>query len=168
MDGNRLQLCDIEISGGNNPWGDLFNDTDEYLNDKYGDEHPVWNISVLATVRIEIKQEDLLYLLLPANLYNESYVSANVHFDNGNVRESFNNVGFRVKGQASRLDQKKGWYVKFNEFVCGQDLKGVKKLGFKGAGYNDDSSIKTRLISDFYRAVGRSARAAVWVRAAVY
>ena len=50
-----------------------------------------------------------------------------MHFDNGHVQESFSNVGIHVKGQGSRVDQKKGWSIKFNEFVKGQKLMGIEK-----------------------------------------
>lgn len=139
---------------GSTPWGTLF-DTEEYTSeDKYGDDHPIWNISVLATVRIELNESDYLDLLQPWNLYNESYAHATVHFDNGNVRETIENVGFRVKGASSRLNQKKGWNIKFNAFVDGQKLMGLKKLSFKPGSESDDTLLKTMLYTNFMRAMG--------------
>jgi hypothetical protein len=80
------------------PWGTLFDEEVYAKDDEYEDDHPVWNISVMATMRVELSDADYLYLLEPWNLYNESYAPATVYFDNGNVQETFKNVGFRVKG----------------------------------------------------------------------
>ena len=75
-------LCDRGFTGSdcssseltltNHPWGNIF-DVKTYYDDKYEDEHPVWNISVIATVRVEIAVEDYMYLLNPENLYTEDY-----------------------------------------------------------------------------------------------
>jgi spore coat protein CotH len=157
-------LCDAGWTGpdcstqlfrlGTLPWGVIFDDANPYDDDEYKENHPLWNISVLATVRLEISDDALTWLLLPSNLFSDTYQSADVHFDNGNLQQSFSNVGLRIKGQGSRMDQKKGWYLKLNEFVAGQSLKGVKKIGFKGGAVNDDTLLKSQLTSDFYHAMG--------------
>jgi spore coat protein CotH len=132
------------LQAGSAPWGSIFDET-VYYDDKYGDDHPVWNISVLATIRVEIDEELFRELLLPVNLYNETYAPATVHFDNGVVQETLDSVGFKVKGQGGRMDQKKGWAMKFNEFVDKQELKSVKKIGLKGCS-EDDSFIKIKYV----------------------
>jgi hypothetical protein len=138
----------------NTPWGTLF-DVDVYTsNDKYKDEHPIWNISVFASVHIELDEKDYLNLLQPWNLYNETYAVATMHFDNGNVRETVSNVGFRVKGASSRENMKKGWNIKFNEFVHGQSFFDMDKLCFKPGSVSDDTLLKTMLYTDFMRAMG--------------
>jgi hypothetical protein len=138
------------------PWGEIFPEAGPAYSttDQYKDEHPIWNLSQLATIRIEVEEKDYVNLLLPQNLYNESYASANMHFDNGHVRQSLYNVGFRVKGAYSRLDQKKGWAIKFNEFVSGQKFFDMKKMAMKAGSVDDDTLLKTKLFSDFVRAVG--------------
>jgi len=144
----------MELSFDNAPWGTLFDEPVYANDDKYGDDHPVWNISVLAVVRIQLDPADYIELLQPWNLYNESYANATVYFDNGHVQETFSNVGFRVKGATSRMNQKKGWYIKFNEFVDGQKLLDIAKLGFKAGSVSDDTLLKTMLYTDFSRAMG--------------
>jgi spore coat protein CotH len=65
------------------------------------------------------------------------------------------NVGFRVKGATSRLLNKKGWYIKFNEFnESGRSWYQMKKLGFKAGSRNDDTLLKSMLYTDFSRALG--------------
>ena len=168
-------LCDEGFTGtdcssailtiGNTPWGNIF-DVKTYYDDDYEDAHPVWNISVLATVRIEIAEEDYLYLLDPEYLYTEDYRPASIYFDNGHVQESYESVGLRVKGQGGRMDQKKGWAVKFNKFVSGQKLLDIEKLNFKGCS-EDDSFMKIQLATDMFKAMGmpsqRSSYALVYI-----
>lgn len=147
--------CSSEIVISNNtPWGTLFDDAVYSSEDIYGDDHPIWNISTLATVRIELDNDDYIDLLQPWNLYNETYASATMHFDNGVVRETIFDVGFRVKGMTSRMNQKKGWVLHFNEFVSGQKFFDMKKVGFKAGSSSDDTLIKNMLYNDFMRAMG--------------
>lgn len=140
------------FTGSALPWGELYPDVPQYsASDIYGDDHPVFNLSHFATIRVVLNENDYISLLLPPNLYNESYAPATVYFDNNNVQETFANVGFRIKGAYSRLDQKKGWVIKFNEFVKGQNLFGLKKIGMKAGSVADDTLLKTKLYNDLYR-----------------
>jgi spore coat protein CotH len=52
------------------------------------------------------------------------------------------------------MDQKKGWYIKFNEFVSGQKLFDAKKIGLKPGSEADDNLSKSMLFRDLLRAVG--------------
>ena len=98
----------------------------------------------MATIRVELPEADYINLLQPWNLYNQTYAKATVHFDNGYVQETYENAGFKIKGQGSRSAQKKGWKIKFDEFVKGQELVGgVSKLGLKGCD-EDDCFIKSQ------------------------
>lgn len=120
-------------AGDSHPWKTIFGSSkDVYTShDEYGDEHPIFNISVLATIRVELNPADLLHLLQPWNLYNESYAPATMHFDNGIVRETVEGVAFRVKGATSRLLNKKGWNIKFDEFDEAGSFYGMSKFGLK-------------------------------------
>jgi spore coat protein CotH len=51
------------------------------------------------------------------------------------------------------MDQKKGWVLHFNEFVSGQKLFDIKKLGLKAGSTNDDTFLKIKLYVDMNRAV---------------
>lgn len=157
-------VCDVGWTGtdcsskmviaNNTPWGTLFDGIIYSSADTYGDDHPIWNVSTLATVRVELDNDDYINLLQPWNLYNETYAAATMHFDNGVTRETINNVGFRIKGMTSRMNQKKGWAMKFNEFVSGQKFFDMKKVGFKAGSASDDTLLKNMLYSDFMRAMG--------------
>lgn len=49
---------------------------------------------------------------------------------------------------------KKGWNIKFNEFVSGQKFLGEKKIGMKAGSKNDDTLLKTMLYTNMQRFVG--------------
>ena len=73
-----------------------------------------------------------------------------MHFDNGNVKETITNIGFRVKGASSRLNQKKGFVLHFNEFVSGQKFFDMNKLGLKAGSVDDDTLLKVIFIYSNY------------------
>jgi spore coat protein CotH len=98
-------------------------------------------------------EEKFLELLQPWNSLNQTYAPATVHFDNGYVRESFANVGFKQKGSGCRKHQKHCWNIKFDEFLEDQEFKGVKKLGIKGGTDDDDVLAKYMMYVDMMRAV---------------
>jgi hypothetical protein len=98
-----IDCSSAELTIGNTPWGDIFADDetidDSYTSeDEYQDDHPVWNISTLATIRVEMDDAVYIDLLQPWNLYNETYAACNVYFDNGNSQQTISNVGIRIKG----------------------------------------------------------------------
>ena len=149
--------CETEsLIASSHPWKTVFGSSDDvYPNDDYKDDHPVFNISALATLRIEIDPAALLNLLLPENLYTEDYAPATLFFDNGIVQETVSDVGFKVKGVTSRLVNKKGWNLKFNEFGNkGRTFFGSQKIGFKAGSVADDTLIKAMMYTDLSRAAG--------------
>lgn len=142
------------LTVGNLPWGNLF-DTDMYTEeDTYGDNHPIWNISLFATVRVQMSEANYFDAIQAENLDNDDYYSCDVYFDSGEVQETIENVGIRLKGHTSRLNQKHGWNLKFNKFVSGQKLFDMKKIGFKPGATSDDGLLKQMLYVDFMHAMG--------------
>jgi hypothetical protein len=117
----------------NAPWGTVFDGLPSPYSseDKYNDDHPLFNIEALHIIRLEVALDDYISLITPENLYNKSYVQANFYYDNGKDQISMKNVGMKLKGQGSREEQKKGWSIKFNEYVSGQKLFDMKKIGLK-------------------------------------
>jgi hypothetical protein len=148
--------CSSELfTLGNLPWGNVFGNVPYTSADTYNDSHPVFNISVMATIRIELEEEALLKLINPSTIYsNDEYASATVSFDNNNIHETFYDVGLKPKGAFSRMDLKKSWNIKFNEYVKGQKLLDIKKLGLKAGGAGDDTFLRNLLVTDLSRAAG--------------
>jgi spore coat protein CotH len=142
------------FSQGHVPWGTVFPGKEYTSKDKYEDDHPVWNASLIATIHVKIDEELYVDMLQPWNEANDTYRPAAFYFDNGYVRESFAEVGIRLKGQGCRSHPKRCFALKFNEFVSGQDFKGIKKLGFKSGDNDDDILAKEMLYVDMMRATG--------------
>lgn len=144
--------CSLSANSlGNLPWGDILGN--EYSgDDKYGDAHPLFNLSVLPTIRFALSESDYLYLLYPSNAENQSYVPTTMTFEGAVLHK----VGLRIKGSSTRKDQKKGWSVSVDEFLPDQRLFGEKKFGLK-TGFEDgspDAFLKAMLFVDMARAVG--------------
>jgi hypothetical protein len=146
-----------KLTIGNAPWGTIYENTAPAYSstDEYGDDSPLFNIERLPTIRLELDWNDFIYLVTPANLWNASYVSANFFWDNGKTRHQLLKIGMKLKGQGSRGGQQKGFTLKFNEFVEGQELYEMKKIGLK-PGYGGPTAVfmKNLLYSNFMRATG--------------
>jgi hypothetical protein len=144
-----------ELSIGAAPWGTIFDDVQPYSSeDKYGDNHPLFNINVLHTIRIKMAESDFISLLEPANLWNSSYVAADLYYDNGKDQITLKDIGMKIKGTGSRQAQKKNFALKFNEFVSGQSLYDMKKVGLKPGYDSDDDFVKNMFYSDLFRSIG--------------
>jgi len=145
--------CSVPVFNlGNAPWGDVIDN--EYHGDEYGDNHPIFNVSVFATIKLSLSKDDYLYQLERENAFNASYKTANITFDNGNYRQYYSNIAVKIKGAYSRMDMKKGWAIDLNHYVKGQDFYGVNRLNLKPGGDDDDVLLKNLLYTNFQRAVG--------------
>ena len=81
-------------------------------------------------------------------------MSADFYYDNGQDQITLKNIGLKVKGTGSREAQKKNFAVKFNEFVSGQQLYDMKKIGLKPGYDSDDDFIKNMFYADLLRSIG--------------
>ena len=107
---------------------------DQYTSwDKYGDENPIFNESAIAQIYITIDPEDLATLILPSNQDVRIYKHANFSFFNGATSERLEDVGFRIKGGASRAYAKKSWKISFSHFVDDRKWAQQKKISLKSA-----------------------------------
>ncbi len=113
--------------------------------DPFGDNHPIFNLSSIGTMRISMDEEIFAgYLLSPWNLYNASYSEANMSYVNEVVQVS-TQIKWRVKGQTTRTNIKKGWDIKFGKH---NRFFGLDKLAIKnGNGHTPsaDSILKAML-----------------------
>lgn len=65
--------------------------------DKYGDEHPVFNKTTIASIHVQIAEHDLQRLVDPATLKQLDWIPVNFTFENDVIRAHLNNVGIAVK-----------------------------------------------------------------------
>ncbi len=105
---------------------------------------------VVPRIDITLDPDTLNWLYQSENLESDIEFSARFIFDNGNVRDTVNPVGFRLRGNTSRYSQKKSFKVSFNRFEAGGKFYGVEKLNLNGE-HNDPSIIRSKVCWDILR-----------------
>ena len=146
------------------PYPNLFpNETDYWAKDKYEDFHPIFNLSQIASVHLQMSEANLEYILNPLNSYTQDYVSANFTFKNSEITETMNDIGVRyanqlnviylcrIRGAFSRLRPKKSLKISFNKFQKGNTFYKLKKLNLVNPA--DLTFMKNKMISEMYRAM---------------
>lgn len=114
------------------PFGIIFNESNYYSsNEKYGDNHPLFDRSLISNLYLTVNISDLLYILHPSRIWNNEEIKGSITFDNGKLLIENYKVNFRVKGRSSRSRFEKNWVVKFEKKLFG--IKGIslKSLTFQ-------------------------------------
>jgi len=114
---------------------------------------PLYKDDVVPRIDITINPDTLNWLYQEENLESDIEFSARFIFDNGEVRDTIEPVGFRLRGNTSRHSQKKSFKVSFNTFESGANYYGVEKLNLNGE-HNDPSIIRSKVCWDIFRKIG--------------
>jgi hypothetical protein len=80
------------------PYGEILENRKYWTNDKYKDDHPILNISEIASIHLEMSWDDYLRVIHPSNREINVKVKTNFTFINNNIEERIENVAFRLKG----------------------------------------------------------------------
>lgn len=104
--------------------------------------------TVVPVVYIAIHPDTLAWIY--ANPYSDREFQAIFVFDNGTVRDTVKQVGFRLRGNTSRTSQKKSFKVSFNTFTPGAKYQGVEKMNLNGE-HNDPSVMRAKIMWDILR-----------------
>ncbi len=112
---------------------------------------PVFDSSLVARVDIFINPDSLAYIY--DNPESDIDFHATFMFDNGTIKDTVGDVGFKLRGNTSRYSQKKSFRVSFNTFSQGRKFYGLEKLCLNGE-HNDPSIIRSRLCWETLRAFG--------------
>ena len=124
------------------------------------DSWKVYDDADIAIINIIIDEEDLEWMYHWENVESDSLHLASIHFQNSNIDEVIDSIGFRLRGNTSRVSEKKSFKVDFNHFISGRNLYGVEKLNLNGE-HNDPSIIRSKLSWDIFQNIGMpSSRAA--------
>lgn len=102
---------------------------------------------VLPSVYITLPEDSLDAILDVANQSSDYHYRATFVFDNGTVRDTLDNVGFRLRGNTSRKAAKKSFKVSFNEYEDGRKYHGLEKMNINGE-HNDPTIIRSKLCFD--------------------
>ena len=113
-----------------------------------------WKIYDDSTVgRVDITVDSTALIWMYNNVESDSLHMAEIHFDNNNINETVENVGFRLRGNTSRNSQKKSFKLDFNHFVQGRNFYDVEKINLNGE-HNDVSILRSKLCWDLFHQIG--------------
>lgn len=114
----------------------------------------VFDDSVLPEIHIDLNPADFYQIL--SDVYSYEEYPATFTFIKGDETEIVENIGFRLRGNTSRVSAKKSFKVSFNTFVPGREYRGLDKLNINGE-HNDPSIIRSKLSWDIFEAAGVAA-----------
>lgn len=106
--------------------------------------------TTVATIRIQIAPDSLAQILAPENTQSDHEYPATMIFDNGLIKDTVEQVGFRLRGNTSREARKKSFKISINTFERGRKFYGLEKLNINGE-HNDPSIIRSKLSWDLFK-----------------
>lgn len=133
------------------------------------DSRMLYDDSEVAIMNIFTSQEALDFMYEFTD--SDSIHYANIHFQNAYINEVVDSVGFRLRGNTSRVSAKKSFKLDFEYFKDGREFYGVDKMNINGE-HNDPSIIRSKLAWDFFKEAGiissRAAHCAVYINNVYY
>lgn len=115
----------------------------------------------VASIFLELPSDSLDFMI--QHVVHERYFQAKFVFDDGEFRDTVENVGLRLRGNTSLNAQKKSFKISFNEFMPGREYQGVKKLNLRGQ-HNDPTMVREKLFYEVWESAGMTERRASFVR----
>jgi len=113
----------------------------------------IYRDDVVPRIDIFIPPDSLAIMLAPGNESSDYHWHATFVFDNGSIRDTLENIGFRLRGNTSRFSAKKSFKVSFNTYESGRKWQGVEKLNINGE-HNDPSVARSKACWDMLRGMG--------------
>lgn len=118
----------------------------------------------------DTKVSSILIEINPADLdavYNtggtDQYFPARFIFVDGAIRDTVENIGFRLRGNTSLSSAKKSFKVAFNTYEPGRRYQDVKKINLNG-NHNDPTMIREKLYYDIWNRFGLPERRVAFAR----
>ncbi len=119
-----------------------------YAQPSFPDDGELYIKSIVPRVDILIHPDSLAWIY--ENVESDHEFRAVFVFNNGNVHDTIHDIGFRLRGNTSRVSQKKSFKVSFNTFISGRKYQGVEKMNLNGE-HNDPSVVRARLYWEILR-----------------
>jgi hypothetical protein len=113
---------------------------------------PVFKDDVIPRIDILIPPDSLDILLAPGNEQSNYHWHATFIFDNGQLKDTVENIGFRLRGNTSRYSAKKSFKVSFNTYEPGREWEGLDKLNLNGE-HNDPTIARSKTCWDMLRSM---------------
>ncbi len=104
----------------------------------------IYDQSSVSRIDISINSDSLAQLLDPLNAYSDHEYPADMVFTRNGQPDTVLNVGFRLRGNTSRVAAKKSFKISINTFVSGRRYQGVKDMNLNGE-HNDPSISRSRI-----------------------
>ena len=105
----------------------------------------------VAEVRVTCPGFDLI--LHPDSVWSDYLHPATVVWTTAAGSDTLEQVGFRLRGNTSRMAAKKSFKLDLNAFVPGRQWNGLEKVNLNGE-HNDPSMVRARTVWDVFRAAG--------------
>lgn len=113
----------------------------------------IFRNDVVPRIDIMIDANSLTSIYDFNNAYSDTEYNADFVFDNGTIRDTITNIGFRLRGNTSRVSQKKSFKVSFNTFEGGRKYYGLEKMNLNGE-HNDPTITRSILCWNLLRKMG--------------
>ncbi len=113
----------------------------------------VFTDEVVPRIDILIDPDSLDALYAPGNEESNYHFKALFMFDNGYIRDTLENIGFRFRGNTSRHSSKKSFKISFNTYEPGRQWYGLEKLNINGE-HNDPTITRAILAWDLCQQIG--------------
>jgi len=111
----------------------------------------IYDDNQVADIYITIDPASLQWMY--TNVDSDSEHVATFRMVNAYFDEIVDSIGFRLRGNTSRVAQKKSFKVSFDTFFEGREFHGMDKLNLNGE-HNDPSIVRSKLCWDFYQKIG--------------
>jgi hypothetical protein len=121
----------------------------------------LYNDTKVAKVYINLPTDSLVWLY--KNVTYDGYIKADFVFDDGIVKDTVRNIGFRLRGNTSREADKKSFKIKFNALTKGIKYQGVKEINLNG-NHNDPTMVREKLFYDIWNRSGLPERRVSFVK----
>ncbi|MCC7467137.1 MAG: CotH kinase family protein [Saprospiraceae bacterium] len=129
------------------------------------------NAGAQSSKLYEDQQVSSIYLELPpdsfqlilSQLINDRYLRARMIFDDGEQRDTVEEVGLRLRGNTSLGAAKKSFKISINAFAPGREYQGVRKINLRGQ-HNDPTMVREKLFYEVWKDAGLKERRASFVK----
>lgn len=106
----------------------------------------------VAVVRLEIGA-GLDGILHPDSVWSDHLYPGTLIYERGDIIDTVEQVGVRLRGNTSRMAAKKSFKVDFDAFEPGREWRGLACLNLNGQ-HNDVSVLRARLVHEMMREAG--------------
>ncbi|HAN76707.1 MAG TPA: hypothetical protein DCQ31_02455 [Bacteroidales bacterium] len=107
----------------------------------------------VTKVFISIKTDSLNAVLNNVGAAEEREFMANATFINSKGYFTFDSIGFRLRGNTSRVSQKKSFKISLNSYQKNREFEGVEKINLNGE-HNDPTIIRAALAWSMFNNFG--------------